>query len=152
MIKSMKKIVISALITGFISALNAHAGVSLGAARIGAKDVEKAARFYKSAYGMQEIMRLDMPGIKEIMLNFGSTPESAKANNNPWIIIMGRDSDDVKEVPHLILYVTDMKATVAAVKASGGKVTVEPAPFGEEGMIVGFVEDPAGNSMELIQR
>jgi len=97
-------------------------------------------------------MRLDMPGIKEIMLNFGSTVEEAKANTNPWIVIMGRDSDDVKEVPHLVMYVTDMKATVAAVKAAGGAIQGEPAAFGEEGMIVGFAVDPAGNSMELIQQ
>lgn len=45
-----------------------------------------------------------------------------------------------------------MKATVANVKVSGGKITIEPSAFGEEGMIVGFAEDPAGNSMELIKQ
>ena len=81
-------------------------------------DVAATAKFYQSAFGMQEINRLDMPGIKEIMLNFGETVEAAKANSSPWIVIMGRSSNDVKEVPHLVLYVTDMKATVAAVKAA----------------------------------
>lgn len=33
------------------------------------------------------------------MLNFGDTVEAAKANPNPWIVIMSRESDDVKEVP-----------------------------------------------------
>ena len=152
MIKSMKCAILLPLVSMFILAVNAHAGVTIAAARIGAKDVEEVAKFYKSAYGMQEIMRLDMPEIKEIMLNFGSTVEEAKANKNPWIVIMGRKSDDVKEVPHLVLYVTDMKATVAAVKAAGGKITIEPSAFGDQGMIVGFAEDPAGNSMELIQQ
>jgi hypothetical protein len=69
---------------------------------------------------MHEIMRLDMPDMKEIMLNFGDTVEAAKANPNPWIVIMSRTSNDTKEVPHLVLYVTDMKATVAAIKAAGG--------------------------------
>ena len=150
--KSVKSTIMLTLALIFLLATNAHAGVSLAAARIGAMDVEGVAKFYKSAYGMQEIMRLDMPQIKEIMLNFGNTVEEAKANPNPWIVIMGRESDDVKEVPHLVLYVTDMKTTVAAVKAAGGKITVEPNPFGEQGMIVGFAEDPAGNSMELIQQ
>ena len=152
MIKSFKSIILLVLVIMFMPVSNARAGVTLAAARIGAKDVEGVAKFYKSAYGLQEIMRLDMPGIKEIMLNFGSTVEEAKANKNPWIVIMGRESDDVKEVPHLVLYVTDMKATVAAVKAAGGKITIEPSAFGEQGMIVGFAEDPAGNSMELIQQ
>ena len=68
------------------------------------------AKFYQSAFGMHEIMRLDMPDMKEIMLNFGDTVEAAKANPNPWIVIMSRTSNDVKEVPHLVLYVADMKA------------------------------------------
>ena len=152
MIKAVKsKIILALAITGMLAA-SAHAGNTLAAARIGAVDVEGVARFYKSAFGMQEIMRLDMTGLKEIMLNFGDTVEAAKANTNPWIVIMNRDSDDVKEVPHLVLYVTDMKATVAAVKAAGGKVEGEPGAFGDAGMIVGFAADPAGNRMELIQQ
>jgi predicted enzyme related to lactoylglutathione lyase len=147
----MRKFVL-ALALAFILASYAHAGVTLAAARIGAVDVEGVAKFYKSAFGMQEIMRLDMGSMKEIMLNFGNTVEAAKANSNPWIVIMNRTSDDVKEVPHLVLYVPDMKAIVAAVKAAGGKVEGEPSAFGDAGMIVGFAVDPAGNRMELIQQ
>jgi predicted enzyme related to lactoylglutathione lyase len=150
--KSAKSRIMLTLAIAFMFVANAHAGVTLAAARIGAVDVEGVAKFYQAAFGMQEIMRLDMPGIKEIMLNFGDTVEAAKANPNPWIVIMGRDSNDVKEVPHLVLYVTDVKATVAAVKAAGGTVEGEPRPFGDAGMIVGFAVDPAGNRMELIQQ
>ena len=152
MTKAAKSKVVLTLVIAFMLAANAHAGVTLAAARIGAVDVAGVAKFYQSAFGMYEIMRLDNPGIKEIMLNFGNTVEAAKANQNPWIVIMGRTSDDVKEVPHLVLYVTDMKATVAAVKAAGGTVEGEPRAFGDAGMIVGFAVDPAGNRMELIQQ
>jgi predicted enzyme related to lactoylglutathione lyase len=150
--KAVKSKIVMTLVVALMLASNAHAGVTLAAARIGAVDVEGVAKFYKSAFGMQEILRLDMPGIKEIMLNFGDTVEAAKANTNPWIVIMGRDSNDVKEVPHLVLYVPDMKITVAAVKAAGGKVEGEPGAIGDAGMIVGFAVDPAGNRMELIQQ
>ena len=150
--EAAKRKVVPAMIVLLILVANAYAGVTLAAARIGAGDVEGVAGVYKSAFGMQEIMRLDMPGIKEIMLNFGDTVEAARANSNPWIVIMGRASDDVEEVPHLVLYVTDMKATVAAVRKAGGKVEGEPSPFGDAGMIVGFAVDPAGNRMELIQQ
>jgi predicted enzyme related to lactoylglutathione lyase len=148
----MKSKVVLTLAVAFMLVASAHAGVTLAAARIGAVDVAEVAKFYQSAFGMHEIMRLDMPGIKEIMLNFGDTVEAAKANPNPWIVIMSRTSNDVKEVPHLVLYVTDMKATVAAVKAAGGTVEGEPRAFGDTGMIVGFAVDPAGNRMELIQQ
>jgi predicted enzyme related to lactoylglutathione lyase len=152
MIKALKNKVILALIIAFMLAANAQAGTTLAAARIGAVDVEGVAKFYKSSFGMQEFMRLDLPEIKEIMLNFGDTVEAAKANPNPWIVIMGRPSNDVKEVPHLVLYVSDMKATVAAIKAAGGTVEGVPSAFGDAGMIVGFAADPAGNRMELIQQ
>jgi predicted enzyme related to lactoylglutathione lyase len=151
-IKAVKRKVVLALAIAFMFVANAHAGVTLAAARIGAVDVEGVAKFYKSAFGMQEIMRLDMPEIKEIMLNFGATVEAAKANSNPWIVIMNRASNEIKEVPHLVLYVPDMKATAAAVKAAGGTVEGEPRGFGDSGMIVGFAVDPAGNRMELIQQ
>jgi predicted enzyme related to lactoylglutathione lyase len=150
--KAAKIKVVLALAAACMLVANAHAGVTLAAARIGAVDVEAVAKFYQSAFGMHEFMQLDMPGIKEIMLNFGDTVEAAKANPNPWIVIMGRPSDDVKEVPHLVLYVSDMKATVAAIKAAGGTVEGEPRAFGDAGMIVGFAADPAGNRMELIQQ
>lgn len=152
MAKALKSKVVLALIIAFMLTANVQAGTTLAAARIGAVDVEGVARFYKSSFGMQEIMRLDLPEIKEIMLNFGDTVEAAKANPNPWIVIMGRPSNDVKEVPHLVLYVTDMKATVAAIKAAGGIVEGVPGVFGDAGMIVGFASDPAGNRMELIQQ
>ncbi len=136
MTKAAKSIVVLALVSAFMLVANAHAGVTLAAARIGAVDVEGVAKFYQLAFGMHEIMRLDMSGMKEIMLNFGNTSEAAKANPNPWIVIMNRASDDVKEVPHLVLYVTDIKATVAAIKAAGGTVEGEPRAFGDTGMIV----------------
>ena len=153
MTKAAKSKVVLTLVIAFMLAANAHAGVTLAAARIGAVDVAGVAKFYQSAFGMQEINRLEMPGMKEIMLNFGDTVEAAKANPSPWIVIMSRASNDIKDtVPHLVLYVTDMKATAAAVKAAGGTVDGEPRAFGDAGMIVGFAVDPAGNRMELIQQ
>lgn len=152
MTKAAKSKILLALAITFMLVANAHAGVTLAAARIGAVDVAGVAKFYQSAFGMHEVNRLDMAGIKEIMLNFGDTVEAAKANPNPWIVIMSRTSNDVKEVPHLVLYVTDMKATVASIKAAGGTVDGEPSAFGDAGMIVGFAVDPAGNRMELIQQ
>jgi predicted enzyme related to lactoylglutathione lyase len=152
-IKAVKSKVVLVLVIAFMFVANAHAGVTLAAARIGAVDVAGVAKFYQSAFGMQEIMRLEVTGMKEIMLNFGNTVEAAKANPNPWIVIMSRASNDIKDtVPHLVLYVTDMKATAAAVKAAGGTVDGEPSAFGDAGMIVGFAVDPAGNRMELIQQ
>jgi predicted enzyme related to lactoylglutathione lyase len=53
-------------------------------------------------------------------------------------------------VPHLIYDVTDVVATIAAVKAAGGSSDGEPLTFGP--LKVGFVTDPAGNRIELLQQ
>jgi predicted enzyme related to lactoylglutathione lyase len=134
-------------------ACGAYADVALNAARVGAVDVAALAKFYQSAFGLQEVNRLELPGRLEIMLNFGASVAAAKANTAPQIVIMHRESDDLKDsVPHMILNVTDLAATVAAITAAGGKAEGKPIPFGKSGMLIGFASDPVGNRLELIQQ
>jgi predicted enzyme related to lactoylglutathione lyase len=131
----------------------ARAEVTLNSVRLGAVNVEALAKFYQAAFGLQEVNRIPTPGGPELFLNFGATVEAAKANKSLPLVIMHRDSDATKDpVPHVILNVTDMAATAAAVKAAGGSMDGEPRPFGNSGMTIGFAVDPAGNRLELIQR
>jgi predicted enzyme related to lactoylglutathione lyase len=55
-------------------------------------------------------------------------------------------------VAHLIFNVTDMDSTVAAAKAAGGTMAREPFEFGNTGIRIGMVNDPAGNVVELLQQ
>jgi predicted enzyme related to lactoylglutathione lyase len=129
------------------------AQVTLNAVRIGAKDGAALEKFYEAAFGMQEVNQIKAPGGPEFFVNFGATPEAAKAEKSLPIVIMHRDSDDLKDpVPHVILNVTDMAATVAAIKAAGGSMAGDPRPFGKTGIVIGIAIDPAGNRLELIQR
>src|SRR6516162_7193058 len=129
------------------------AQVTLNSVRIGAKDTLAVAKFYQAAFGMQEVNRIDAPGGPEIFVNFGATAEAAKANKSEPIVIMHRDSDDLKDpIAHVILNVKDMTATVAAIKAAGGSMAGDPRPFGNTGIVIGIAIDPAGNRIELIQR
>jgi predicted enzyme related to lactoylglutathione lyase len=131
----------------------AHAQVTLNSVRIGAKDSVALAKFYQAAFGMQEVNRIDAPGGAEVFVNFGTTTDAAKANKSEPIVIMHRDSDDLKDpIAHVILNVKDMAATVAAVKAAGGSMAGDPRPFRNTGMVIGIAIDPAGNRVELIQR
>ena len=131
----------------------AGAQVSLNAVRIGAKDGAALAKFYEAAFGMQEVNQIKAPGGAEYFVNFGTTEEAAKANKSEPIVIMHRDSDDIKDpIPHVILNVKDMTATVAALKAAGGSMAGTPRPFGNTGIVIGMAIDPAGNRLELIQR
>jgi predicted enzyme related to lactoylglutathione lyase len=131
----------------------ALAQVTLDSVRIGAKDTAALAKFYQSAFGMQEVNRINAPTGPEIFVNFGATVEAAKANKSEPIVIMHRDSDDVKDpIAHVILDVKDMPSTVAAIKAAGGSMAGEPRPFGKTGITIGIAIDPAGNRLELIHR
>jgi predicted enzyme related to lactoylglutathione lyase len=131
----------------------AHAQVTLNSVRIGAKDSVALAKFYQAAFGMQEVNRIDAAGGPEVFVNFGATIDSAKANKSEPIVIMHRDSDDLKDpIAHVILNVKDMAGTVAALKAAGGSMAGDPRPFGNTGVVIGIAIDPAGNRIEMIQR
>jgi predicted enzyme related to lactoylglutathione lyase len=131
----------------------ARAEVTLNSLRIGAADTVALAKFYQSAFGMHEVNRIDVPGGPEIFVNFGATVDAAKTNRTPPVVIMHRESDATKDpIAHVIFNVTDMTATVAAIKAAGGSMDGEPRPFRNTGVVIGIAVDPAGNRIELIQR
>src|SRR5262249_27017669 len=137
----------------FALAAGAHAQVTLNAVRIAAADTVTLAKFYQAAFGMQEVNRIEVPGGPEIFVNFGATADAAKANKGLPIVIMHRDSDAVNDpIAHVILNVTNMTSTVAAIKAAGGTMAGEPRPFRNTGIVIGIATDPAGNRIELIQR
>jgi predicted enzyme related to lactoylglutathione lyase len=131
----------------------AQAEVTMNSVRIAAADTEALAKFYKAAFAMQEVNRIAVPGGPEIFVNFGATVEAAKANRGLPVVIMHRDSDAVKDpIAHVIFNVTDMSATIAAIKAAGGTMAGEPRPFRDTGIVIGIAVDPAGNRIEMIQR
>jgi predicted enzyme related to lactoylglutathione lyase len=130
----------------------AHAGVTLNSARVAGKDAVALGKFYEAAFGLKEVNRLTFPGGVELFLNFGDTMDAAKKNAGAQVVIMQGEPAAKDSVAHLIFNVTDAAATAAAVKAAGGTMDREPAPFGNSGMLIGFAVDPAGNRIELIQR
>ena len=129
------------------------AQVTLNSVRIAAADTVALAKFYEAAFAMQEVNRIGAPSGPEIFVNFGATTDAAKANKGLPIVIMHRESDATKDpIAHVILNVTNMTATVAAIKAAGGTLDGEPRPFRNTGIVIGIAVDPAGNRIELIQR
>src|SRR5215217_8961513 len=151
----MKRIGIPILVLCGVLALTtpARADVTLNSVRIGAVNTEALAKFYQSAFGMQEVNRLQAGGGPEIFLNFGTTVDAAKGNKGLPVVLMHRDSDDLKDpIPHVIFNVTDMKTTVAAIRAAGGTMTGDAREFGNTGIVIGIAIDPVGNRIELIQR
>jgi predicted enzyme related to lactoylglutathione lyase len=147
----MKRVASLLIACGGLAA-TAAADVSLNSVRVVAKDAEALGRFYASAFGLKETNRLTIPGGVELFLNFGATVEAARANDAPAVVIMQtRDGPADDEVMHVIFTVSDAAATAAAVKAAGGEVVREPSEYGNTGIVIGFVADPEGNRIELIQ-
>jgi predicted enzyme related to lactoylglutathione lyase len=131
----------------------ALADVSLNGVRVTGKDPVALAKFYMSAFGMQEVQRIEQA--QEYMLNFGATPAAAQANRTRIgggdIVVMKAAADDIKDTTaHVVLNVTDMDATVKALKAAGGRMEREPFVYGGS-VKIGMAIDPAGNHIELIQ-
>jgi len=141
------------LAAALLVALSAQAGVTLNATRIQAMDVIALENFYATAFGMQEVQRIGTLPNLEVMLNFGDSVASAKANPAAQLVIQHRESDDAKDATaHVIFNVTDMKATVAAITAAGGKMERAPFVFGKTGVTIGLGVDPAGNHFEMLQQ
>jgi predicted enzyme related to lactoylglutathione lyase len=148
----MKKIGLMAVAAMLVAAMG-YADVTLNSVRVAARDTETLAKFYKAAFGMEEVNRIAGQGGPEIFLNFGATAAAAKANPGLPVVLMHRDNDEVKDpIAHVIFNVTDMKATVAALKAAGGTMEREPFAYGNTGMMIGIAIDPVGNHLEMIQR
>ena len=130
----------------------AQAHVSMNSLRIAGSDVFVLAKFYQAAFGMYEVRRIELKPQPELFLNFGATVDAAKANTGLPLVIMHRDNDALKDpIAHVIFTVTDAKASVAAVKAAGGTVNSDAREYGNTGIFIAMVVDPAGNVIELIQ-
>jgi predicted enzyme related to lactoylglutathione lyase len=144
--------VLCTLLAGHVHAAAAPAGVSLNGVRIGAKDVAALAQFYRQAFGMHEVQRIQTPQFLEIMLDFGASADAARANQGADVVIMQRDADDGKDtMAHVVFTVIDMDATVRAAKAAGARLEREPFAYGDTGIRIAMGIDPAGNHFELIQ-
>jgi predicted enzyme related to lactoylglutathione lyase len=149
----MKKIGLTLALMALLVTGVAHADVTMNSLRVAAKDTEALAKFYKAAFGMEETNRIAGQGGPEIFLNFGTTVDVAKANKGLPLVLMHREDDTLKDpIAHVIFNVTDIKATVAAIKAAGGTMEREPFGYGNTGMMIGLAIDPVGNHIEMIQR
>lgn len=137
---------------GVLLSATASADITLNSVRVLAKDAEALGRFYTAAFGLKETNRLKIATGVELFMNFGETVEAARANSGPRIVVM-QSPDGVGDdaVMHVIFTVSDATATAAAVKAAGGTIEREPTQYGTTGIMIGFVVDPEGNHIELIQ-
>ena len=136
--------------------------VRLRSARVGGPDVatvEKMGQFYQTVFGYREISRETRaadPTFLEIIMNFGATKEAAAQARTPKMVVITapKGAPFPSAVSNLVFEVADAAAIAAKVPAAGGVVSSPPkastSPTSTSAA-VGFVNDPAGNRIEIIQ-
>ena len=141
--------VAACLIASASAALAQESGIQVRSVRVLATDPEAIATFYKKAFGMSEVRRLDSPTFKEIIINSGSTPDLAKKATAAAIVIATRPKDaPAGAMASLILEVPDLNKAIEAAKAAGGSLMRPPGKSGT--LMFAFLKDPDGNQVELV--
>jgi predicted enzyme related to lactoylglutathione lyase len=133
------------------------AGVSqearIRSVRVSAPDVTRTAQFYETVFGLREARHVDRNGAPfEVILNYGKDAAAAEANTAPKLVVILRDpAAPPPSVSNLVFGVRDVEAIVARAMKAGGTQSRQTSVSQTSGSKVGFIKDPAGNEIELIQ-
>jgi predicted enzyme related to lactoylglutathione lyase len=146
------KLFVGLVVLGVATAGLAQQSVQVWGVRVLATDVEAVATFYEKTFGMSEIARpVNSATTKEILINFGATPEIAKrATTTPIVIYTRPKTAPAGAIAALILRVPDLDKAMESVKANGGTVMGRPGRNAVVNVRYVFVTDPDGNQIELI--
>jgi len=147
-------------LTMVVLGIAAAAGMTLAqadntvlAVRLSATDVPALAKFYETAFGLKEIDHVGDPPT-EIIMRYGATVEAAKAGSSPEFLVAAREAGETAgPMAHAIFQVSDIAATLAAVKAAGAKVMGDAAtvPIGGAPIKIATATDPQGNVLEIME-
>ncbi|MFT6092903.1 MAG: putative enzyme related to lactoylglutathione lyase [Pseudohongiellaceae bacterium] len=142
------------LLIGLTAVFQAQADVSLMAARVGAEDVFGTGEFYKKAFGLVEVDRLELASGKvELILGFTESHDQSIGNMGPGIAILSRESDEaVESMPHIIFRVTDIGSFYFDALELGGIEVQAPTAISDLGITIAMLKDPAGNTIELLEQ
>ena len=118
-----------------------------GATGVGVSDLRRSTDFYKEVFGMTVVTKFKLPDMEEMILSF---PSGAA------LVLMchidGSKHDLANTGGKLVFYVADPVATAQLARDHGAEVVREPTPIPEfNNTVVGFVKDPDGHLLELLQ-
>lgn len=115
-------------------------------------DLEREATFYEQVIGLKPVMRMTIGDgadiADEAILSADGTPGSA-----PSLALLCYRHRPAPVPGELVLgfMVDDADAIVAATLRAGGRVLTAPHDVIEHGLRIGFVADPEGHEVEIIQ-
>jgi predicted enzyme related to lactoylglutathione lyase len=127
-----------------------HSNAHFGFTKLLVQDLERSARFYTEVCGLTELHRVDAQiagrPISEIMFN----PTGPGAAMFVLLKFMDDEGSTGKDVV-LGFQTDDVAAFVQRAVAAGGKVVDPVRDNPEHGVKVGFVSDPEGHLIEVVQ-
>jgi catechol 2,3-dioxygenase-like lactoylglutathione lyase family enzyme len=113
------------------------------------RDLARSSEFYQRALGMRETARYERPDLREIQLQYGDGPGEVSLVLMQWIpareVVVGHEHG------RLGIVTPDLDALFASVRRAGGKITEAAQELAEHGVRVGFVADPDGYSIEVVE-
>jgi lactoylglutathione lyase len=112
-------------------------------------DLERSVRFYEDIIGLKVQSRTEIPGVKEAVLaadDGGGRLQLAHAFEDPEPVDHGR------ALWKIYMNVDDAMDTHDRAVAAGFTSTMVPERLDRWPVIVGFILDPDGYSVELVQR
>ena len=112
-------------------------------------DIEKSERFYTDIIGLKVQTRTEIPDVHEIVLAAdvgGGRLQLAERYNN------GQEIDHGFALWKIYMNVDDCAAVHQRAVDAGFESTMEPARLDRWPVIVAFILDPDGYSIELVQR
>lgn len=120
----------------------------IGAAGIGVTDLARSVEFYQQHFGMKQVMDLNLPDMDEVILGF-------RGGQAALVLMAHHDAtghDYTNTGGKVVFYVEDPVAVADAIAAGGGEMVMRPEPVAQLGnAMVGFVKDPDGHLIELLQ-
>ncbi|MEI2705665.1 MAG: VOC family protein [Ilumatobacteraceae bacterium] len=111
-------------------------------------DLERSVEFYTALIGLKEQSRTDIPGVNECVV---------AADHGGGRLQLAYRHDDIKPVDHgnalwkIYMIVDDADAVHDAVVAAGYESTMKPERLERWPVKVGFVVDPDGYLVELVE-
>jgi predicted enzyme related to lactoylglutathione lyase len=148
----MKRIVCAAMIGALVAGSAYAQETRLRSTRVSAPDVVKTAAFYETVFGLKEVRKEDRDGKPfEKILNYAQDSANNPSGAPNVVIILRAPDAPAPSVSNLVFGVKDVDKVVAKATAAGGAQSRKTNVSATSGAKIGFIKDPAGNEIELIQ-
>ena len=118
-------------------------------------NLERSIDFYCKFFGLKVISRMDVKATNsQIVFLQDLVGEGGKLEltfyRDQERFVQSRFEDRLFD--HLGFEVTDINATLNAMRRENVTITDEPYMFGSDGPMIAFVEDPDGTLIELVEK